>query len=109
MSLTTPNTERREPWLSCADCRLPYSDDGWCDCVVPDDVWEQINPSKEHGGVLCLHCMARRIHRLGLDGVPLKVTSGPFSQEAWVDHLQGERNALREENARLRALSGGLV
>lgn len=71
-------TDQRPPWLCCVDCGLPYSDDGWCDCVVPPDVWARISPTGDAGGILCLHCMARRIVRHGGRDVPLMVTSGPF-------------------------------
>jgi len=74
--------EQRPPWLACYDCGLPYSDDGWCDCVVPHDVWARISPTGHEGGILCLHCMARRIVRHDVRDVPLMVTSGPFRHVA---------------------------
>ena len=67
---------RRDPWLACTDCGLPYSDDGWMDAVVPDEVWLRIYGSE--GGVLCISCMARRCVRLDIE-VPVKITSGPFA------------------------------
>lgn len=64
--------------LTCADCPLPYGDSGWCDAVLPNDVWAKIAPNPPDGGVLCISCMARRLVALGLENVPLLVTSGPF-------------------------------
>lgn len=64
--------------LTCADCPLPYGDPGWCDAVLPNDVWARIAPRESGGGVLCISCMARRLVALGLEDVPLLITSGPF-------------------------------
>jgi hypothetical protein len=75
--------------LTCSDCPLPYGDPGWCDAVVPNDVWGAIAPE---GGVICLACMSRRAVRLGLDNIPLKITSGPWSHElALADQTGFER------------------
>ena len=76
----TTDLPKRQPWVACHDCGLPYGDDGWCDCVVPNDVWRLVAPAGDEGGILCLHCIARRLVRLGLHDVPLTVTSGPFRQ-----------------------------
>jgi hypothetical protein len=68
--------------LACHDCDLPYGSDGWCDCHIPDEVWLRISPTGHGGGVLCISCIARRLVALGIDGVPLKVTSGPWAYGA---------------------------
>jgi hypothetical protein len=64
--------------LACHDCGLLYSDPGWCDCHIPDDTWLRISPTGHEGGVLCISCIARRLVENGIEGVPLKVTSGPW-------------------------------
>lgn len=63
----------------CYDCGLWYGCDAWADVVVPDDVWKLINPTEYKGsGILCFNCMNRRLEFLGLEGVPIKIGSGPF-------------------------------
>lgn len=62
----------------CADCGLPYGD-GWADVVVPDEIWELINPTAHAGcGLLCFNCMHARLDFLGLSNVPFQIASGPF-------------------------------
>lgn len=63
----------------CYGCGMKYGDVGWCDVIVPDDVWEQINPSPHKGGgLLCFNCIATRLDKVGLSNVEVKITSGPF-------------------------------
>lgn len=68
--------------VCCHDCDAPYGQDGWCDVVVPDDIWNAICPE---GGVLCFRCMTKRIAAKGLDNVPVIVASGPYADanERW--------------------------
>ena len=73
--------------LTCLDCPAPYGEDGWCDVVVPDYVWNEICPE---GGVLCFRCMTKRIEAKGYGGsdgplVPVIVASGPYrdANEGW--------------------------
>lgn len=70
------------PIVKCSDCGAPYGSDGWCDVVVPNDIWNQIMPE---GGVLCFRCMTKRIQAHGLDQVPVIVASGPYvdANETW--------------------------
>lgn len=71
--------QQRQAWGACADCGLPYSDDGWCDAVVPDEVWnDRIGPHGDGSGLLCFNCMTRRAVRLGMTNVPLSINSGPW-------------------------------
>jgi hypothetical protein len=49
------------------------------DAVVPNEIWTQISPSGDEGGLLCITCMAARCEDAGLQNVPLKITSGPFA------------------------------
>lgn len=74
--------DARERSLTCDDCDAPYGEDGWCDVVVPDAVWNTIAPD---GGLLCFRCMTKRIIAHGLDKVPVIVASGPYvdANEEW--------------------------
>lgn len=55
---------RYEDWErprgKCYDCRTPYW--SFMDMIVPDEVWEKINPTyHEGGGLLCPDCIHKRI------------------------------------------------
>lgn len=52
--------------LCCYDCGLSYGSEGWIETDMPDDVWRQISPTGDHGGILCITCIARRLVRLGV-------------------------------------------
>lgn len=72
--------------LSCADCKLPYSDAGFCDFVVPDEVWARIKPDSASGagsGLLCAVCMCRRMVNAGLTDIDAAFTSGPCAVKGW--------------------------
>lgn len=64
----------------CYDCGLPYNDPGFADLVVPHDVWARMTPTGHGGGLLCPTCMVRRAHNAGLENVPARFRSGPFSE-----------------------------
>jgi hypothetical protein len=58
-------TEGDKPSGCCYDCRLEYNE--FPDMIVPNDIWEKINPSPyEGGGLLCPTCIANRLHYLDL-------------------------------------------
>lgn len=60
--------DAERPRSVCADCRLHYPQGN--DCAIPDDVWEQINPTNHEGaGILCANCIMRRLDFLGIHGV----------------------------------------
>jgi hypothetical protein len=62
------DNERPED-AQCYDCGLSYDKCG--DCTVPNDIWEQINPTYHTGaGILCPNCMLQRLHELGISNVP---------------------------------------
>lgn len=84
--------------LACYQCELPYSGEHWVEAVVADDVWQRISPSGNSGGILCVNCMAGRLHHLGLAEVEVKLTAGPFRDS----HSQLER--VTEALERLRVL-----
>lgn len=95
--------------LICRDCSAPYGQDGWCDVVIPNEIWNQIAPE---GGVICFRCMTKRIEACGLRDVPVLVASGPYrdANEDWrlIGIRHGEKlsaetiAALQAENTRLR-------
>ncbi len=65
----------------CFDCERPYGDEhGFCDLVVPNDVWETISPTKDSHGLLCPSCMVRRAYAAGVNNVQASFNSGPFCQ-----------------------------
>lgn len=76
--------EEREAFqnpLRCYDCGQLYGDPAWIEAVVPDAVWEAINPTYWRGaGILCIICMARRCYEAGLDNVSVKLY-GVFTHE----------------------------
>lgn len=48
----------------CYDCRMKY--DEFPDMVIPDEIWESINPTFHDGaGLLCPTCSANRLNYLG--------------------------------------------
>lgn len=66
----------------CYDCGLPYASHKWADVVVPDSVWEKINPTSPHregGGLLCFNCIVGRLAEAGEENVAYLITSGPLS------------------------------
>jgi hypothetical protein len=47
----------------CYDCKMKYSD--FPDMSIPDDLWEEINPTYHNGaGLLCPTCIANRLNYL---------------------------------------------
>ncbi len=70
--------KQKRAWLACEDCDLPYSDDGFADFVVSDEVWDRIT-FDDRASILCACCITRRAKRVGLEGVSGRFTSGPFA------------------------------
>lgn len=97
----------------CYDCGLKYNSDAWCDVIVPDEVWEKINPTFHEGaGLLCFNCIANRCVEADLNNVAIKITSGPFRRMdqvtrynvddvdrimAEIETLLNEKDLLKEE------------
>lgn len=75
-----PGPEGHE--VGCERCGAPYGKDGWCDVVIPDEIWNWIMPA---GGLLCFRCMTKELVRRGMSNVPVIVVSGPYSDanETW--------------------------
>lgn len=68
--------------IGCADCDALYGEDGWCDVVIPDAIWNQIDNG---AGILCFRCMTKRLILAGFDNVPVIIASGPYrdANEEW--------------------------
>lgn len=66
---------------ACYDCGIIYGGDSWSDLIIPDEIWEKINPTYHEGaGLLCCNCIVKRLKELGYTkNVPFQFTSGPFS------------------------------
>ncbi len=83
--------------VGCEDCGALYGSDGWCDVIIPDEIWNSLA-----AGLLCFRCMTRRIVAKGLQDVPVIVASGPYADanEAW--RLIGIRHGERLAEAALK-------
>ncbi len=68
-----------EKGAKCFDCDLDYECPAWADLVIPNDTWRLISPDGEGNGLLCFNCMVARLSSVGLENVPMTITSGPFS------------------------------
>ena len=55
----------------CYDCGLDYGDPGWVEAVIPDKVWNEISPTGNQGGILCITCISRRLVKKGFKNVPV--------------------------------------
>ncbi len=64
---------------NCHGCGLPYDDPGFADLVVSNDVWSQISPTGDEGGLLCPTCMVRAAAKAGLTRTRAIFRSGPFT------------------------------
>ncbi|MCK9570173.1 hypothetical protein M0R72_14610, partial [Candidatus Pacearchaeota archaeon] len=71
-------TMNEVPDVTCADCGMPYGGTSWIDVVVDDSVWRQIAPQSNGQGILCVHCISRRLCDLSLSDVPAYIASGPL-------------------------------
>lgn len=66
----------------CWDCGRPWSQPGWIDAWVPDDLWQQIAPIKgvgtDHSGHLCIHCITVALTQIGAQDVELELWAAPY-------------------------------
>lgn len=67
---------KRNGVLTCDDCPAPYGKDGWCDVVIPDEVWKKLDAN-----LLCFRCMTKRLQKRKLDNVSVAITSGPYKDD----------------------------
>jgi hypothetical protein len=80
---------------ACLDCHRRYGDEhGFPDLIVPDNVWEAINPGSDGGGLLCPSCICARAYRAGVRAVAY-FASGPFEHvnAPAEDHGTGDGSA----------------
>lgn len=85
------------PLPACADCGALYGGPGWCDVVVPNDVWRIISPTGDEGGLLCFGCIARRCEIWDLGDIPYSITSGPFERDRVTPCAECGRSAFRAQ------------
>lgn len=71
----------------CEDCGLAYGCERWVEAVIPDEMWEKINPGSEGGGILCIGCISRRLRRLGIDKVPVILSGMEALRAATEDEI----------------------
>lgn len=63
---------------ACLDCKRRYGAEyGFPDLIVPDWVWEKINPGSDGAGLLCPSCICARAYEAGV-AVNAYFASGPF-------------------------------
>lgn len=66
----------------CWECGRSWSEPGWIDAWIPDDLWEQIAPIKGVGtdgsGHLCIHCITAALTEIGAINVPVELWAPPF-------------------------------
>ena len=55
----------------CYDCGLNYEDPGWIEAIIPDKVWDEISPTGDQGGILCITCISRRLVEKGYKNIPV--------------------------------------
>ncbi len=55
----------------CYDCGLDYQDPGWIEAIVPMKAWNEISPTGDSGGILCITCISRRLRSRGCKDVPV--------------------------------------
>lgn len=78
-------TDEESPILAqCFDCGLPYEHPAWIEALVTNEVWAIINPTyHEHGGLLCITCIADRCFQTGLTDVQVAIAGGTLMSVAY--------------------------
>lgn len=103
--------ERRRSEVGCDGCGLSYGSDWWIEAIVPDDIWAQISPTKDSGGLLCIGCIARRLRTLGLTDVPVMLCGteplrAASQQEAFNRGWQAAVSRIEELETEVTRLTG---
>lgn len=90
---------KQRAFVGCAGCNRPYSDPGFMDLIVPDDIWSQISPTGDEGGLLCPGCIISAM--IDADQVGEVVfRSGPLNGQHLTLHTQ-EDETLEARRLRL--------
>jgi len=55
----------------CYECGLDYQDPGWIEAIIPDKIWNEISPTGDQAGLLCITCISRRLIKKGYKNVPV--------------------------------------
>jgi len=55
----------------CYECGLDYQDPGWIEAIIPDKIWNEISPTGDQAGLLCITCISRRLVKKGYKRVPV--------------------------------------
>lgn len=55
----------------CYDCGLAYGEFGWIEAIIPDKVWNEISPTNDEGGILCISCISKRLAEKGYKDIPV--------------------------------------
>jgi hypothetical protein len=84
--------------MGCHDCNRPYGNEhGFPDLIIPYEIWKQITPTSDDGGLLCPSCICKRLHDGGFSRIPAAFMSGPI-----LSVTEATMNALRRiENIEL--------
>jgi hypothetical protein len=90
----------------CEDCSRPYTDEGFADLVVPNEVFAQISTTGDENGMLCPSCLIARLGRAGIS-TTLVALSGPVHCRPG-DLVAAVRSAI-EEFKTISSIFGGDV
>lgn len=70
------------PRGECYDCRLSYDHPQFVDLHIPDEIWEEINPTPHEGaGLLCPNCIGRRLCEVGISPVDATIWAPPIEDD----------------------------
>ena len=94
----------------CYDCGLPYGQNGWIEAIIPDKIWNKIQPDgcADGGGILCILCISKRLDQIGLKGVPVWLT-GTEPLKAMLGSPGENINTLRDWDVPTKAATPGAV
>ncbi len=57
--------------MPCYDCGLDYGSDAWIEAIIPDNAWNDISPTGDQSGLLCIICISKRLAEKGYKNVPV--------------------------------------
>lgn len=62
----------------CYHCSESYGSERFRDLIVPNDIWVQISPTGDEGGLLCPNCICAALEAKGITQCPAAFMSGPI-------------------------------